>query len=387
MPAAPAVVNDVFDAVGSNASVAYAPGSINLLGEDCASSGGILLTTAIPAYAAVGIEEIDEQQLIVVYKRETTKMDFPDSVPAAFSQVPTAVAATIVALQHSLHLVPRNSNGLKVTIASTIAPGRGFGEIPAIQCALALALNARFGDRDDVPTRTRIATAIHETMVQVKGQSWPLYPYTTALRSRPDSLLCINHSDEAVTQTALPQSLALTIAYSPDVTGGSPDEERYEFFQQACAAFGVPTLASLPDSQERVADWVRARHEVHPDDEDIPTIGRAIQWLDDADASSDRARAVIGHIRHSDIQAAIAGVSRDVSERGSAPSASSVLGQIAELTDTIDCEKIARCAPCPGASLVMWSHVDDADRIASALNDGGSETIRVENTSAGAVVE
>ena len=35
----------------------------------------------------------------------------------------------------------------------------------------------------------------------------------------------------------------------------------------------------------------------------------------------------------------------------------------------------------------MWSHVDDADRIASALNDGGSETIRVENTSAGAVVE
>ena len=126
MPAAPAVVNDVFDAVGSNASVAYAPGSINLLGEDCASSGGMLLTTAIPAYAAVGIEEIDEQQLIVVYKRETTKMDFPDSVPAAFSQVPTAVAATIVALQHSLHLVPRNSNGLKVTIASTIAPGRGF---------------------------------------------------------------------------------------------------------------------------------------------------------------------------------------------------------------------------------------------------------------------
>lgn len=387
MPAAPAVVNDVFNAVGSNASVAYAPGAINLLGEDCSCSGGILLTTAIPVYAAVGIEEIDEQKLIIAYKRETTTMDFPDSVPTAFSPVPTAVAAAVVALQHSLHLVPRNSGGLKVTIASTIAPRRGFAEIPAIQSALALALNARFGDRDDVPTRTRIATALHETMQRIKGQSWPLYPYTTALRSRPDSLLCINHSDDAVTQTARPQSLALTVAYSPDITGGSPTEERYDFFQEACTAFGVPTLASLPSAQERVADWVRARHEVHPDDEDIPTIGRAVQWLDDADASSDRARAVIGHIRHSDIQAALAGVNRDVSQRGSAPSASSVLGQFASATEQIDADKVVRCAPCPGASLVAWSHIDNADAIDAALHDAGAETFRVADTAAGAVVE
>ena len=60
MPAAPAVVNDVFDAVGSNASVAYAPGSINLLGEDCASSGGMLLTTAIPALSLIHIDAADD---------------------------------------------------------------------------------------------------------------------------------------------------------------------------------------------------------------------------------------------------------------------------------------------------------------------------------------
>lgn len=387
MPAAPAVVNDVFDAVGPNASVAYAPGAINLLGEDCAASGGMLLTTAIPAYAAVGIEEIDEHKLVITYKRETTEMDFPDSVPPAFGPVPTAVAAAVVALQHSLHLVPRHSSGLKVTVASTIPANRGFAELPAIQCAVALALNARFGDRDDVPTRTRIAAAIHETMVQLKGCYWPLYPYTTALRSRPDNLVCINHSDEAVTQTARPDTLALTIAYSPDVTGGSPSEDRYEFFRDACTAFGVPTLASLPEAQERVADWVRARHEVHPDDEAIPTIGRAVQWLDDADASSDRARAVIGHIRHSDIRAAIAGVTRDVSQRGSAPSASSALGQMEAATEQIACEKVGRCTPCPGAALVMWSHSEDAEAITAAFHDAGAETIRIVDTAAGAVIE
>ena len=78
---------------------------------------------------------------------------------------------------------------------------------------------------------------------------------------------------------------------------------------------------------------------------------------------------------------------QDTPKTPETPDIDALQAQIAELTDTIDCEKIARCAPCPGASLVMWSHVDDADRIASALNDGGSETIRVENTAAGAVVE
>nr|WP_120492324.1 hypothetical protein [Corynebacterium lactis] len=385
MPAAPAVVNDVFDAVGSGASVAYAPGSIDLLGEDCSSTGGMLLASALPVHAAVGVEDIEEQKLVVVYKRDTTTMDFPDSYPEGFGPIPTAVATAIVALQHNLHLVPRTSGGLKVTIASTIPASRGFGEIPAIQSAVALALNARFGDRDDVPTRARMATAIHEAMTQAKGDSWPLFPYTVSLRSRPDSILCINHADEAVTQTTRPQSLDLTVAYSPDVTGGSPTVERYSFFRDACEAFGVPTLASLPEAQTRVADWVRARHEVHPDEE-APTIGRAVQWLDDADASSDRARAVIGHIRHSDIEAAIAGVARDVHQRHSVPSNGSVLGHIATAVAEDDRERAVRCSPCPGASLVIWSRTEDSDTVDASLSDVGAQVLHVADTSAGAVV-
>ncbi|ALA68587.1 hypothetical protein [Corynebacterium lactis] len=385
MPAAPAVVNDVFDATGPGATVAYAPGSIDLLGEDCSSSGGMLLASAIPVHAAVGVEEIEEQKLIVTYKRDTTTMDFPDSAPEGFGPIPSAVATAIVALQHGVHLVPRTSGGLKVTIASTIASSRGFGEIPAIQSALALALNARFGDRDDVPTRARMATAIHEAMTQVKDDSWPLYPYTVSLRSKPDAILCINHADEAVTQTTRPQSLNLTVAYSPDITGGSPTVERYSFFREACDAFGVPTLASLPEAQGRVADWVRARHEVHPDEE-APTIGRAVQWLDDADASSDRARAVIGHIRHSDIDAAIAGVARDIEQRDSVPSAGSALGQIASTAaETAEASAI-RCSPCPGAALVIWSPSDSAEPLQHALSDAGAQVLRIAETSAGAVV-
>ncbi len=385
MPAAPAVVNDVFNAVGADASVAYAPGSIDLLGEDCSASGGMLLATALPVHAAVGIEELDSPELVVTYKHETTTMAFPDAVPEAYGPIPTAVAAAVVALQHNMHLLPRAHNGLKVTIASTIPDNRGLGEIPAIQSALALALNARFGDRDDVPTRARIASALHETTAPLKDYAWPLHPYTASLRSQPESLLCINHADEAVTQAVRPQSLALTVAYSPDITAGSPTVRRFEFFSEACAAFGVPTLASLPDAQTRVVEWVQARHEVHPDSE-APTVARAKQWLDHADASSDRARAVIGHIRHSDITAAIAGVRRDVTQRSCQPAAGTILAELAQAIDS-GLDVSVRLSPCPGAALLVWSRSDDAPEISAALAKAGAVVVAIENTAAGAVVE
>lgn len=386
MSAAPAVVNDVFELVGDDATVAFAPGSIDLLGEDCHTSGGMLLASALPVYAAVAIEEIADPELVVEYQRQRHAMPMPDAIPEAFPPIPTAVAATLVALQHSLHLVPRNDGGLKVTIKSTIPASRGFGDIPAIQCALALALNNRFGDRDDVPTRARIATAIHELMRTHMGDEWPLHPYTVSLRSRPESLLCINHSDDAVTQTTRPNSLSLLVAYSPDVTAGSPLTERHAFFCSACGAFGVPTLAELPDSQSRIVDWVKARHEVQPDC-DAPTVSRANQWLEEADASSDRARAVIGHIRHSNIDAAIAGVNRDVEQRDSAPVSGSALGDIVAGTAKAGDKIASRCCPAPAAAVVVWSRSELTDLLNDVIEEAGGRTIRISGTDAGAVVE
>lgn len=292
----PAAVERVRESAGTDATIAHAPGSVELLGETCAATGGMLLATALPVSAAVALEPNDTGELTVISTREKTSLPMPDAVPAGYPAEVTAIAAAVVAMQHTMHLIPRTGSGLTVRWASTIPAGRGLGEIAALQSAVALAANARWGDRDDVPTRARLAAALHETAVAHYGDHWPLHPYTAALRSRPDSVLTCNHADEAVTQNQRPDNLALMVAYSPDITGASPQVERHEFFADACSAFGVPTLHGLPEAQPRVLEWVRARREVHPDG-DAPTVGRATKWLDDASGCSDRARAVSAHLQ------------------------------------------------------------------------------------------
>ena len=382
----PAAVERVREHAGPDATIAHAPGSVELLGETCAATGGMLLATALPESVAVALEPNDTGELIVASTRigDETPLPMPDAIPAGYPAEVTAVAAAVVALQHTMHLIPRTGAGVTVRWASTIPVGRGLGELAALQSAVALAANARWGDRDDVPTRARLAAALHETSADHYGDHWPLHPYTAALRSQPDSVLTCNHSDEAVTQTPRPDNLALMVAYSPDITGASPQVERHEFFAEACSAFGVPTLHGLPEAETRVIDWVRARREVQPDG-DAPTVGRATQWLDDASGCSDRARAVSAHLRHGDAAAAMAGVAHDVSVRDTAPAADSPLGRlVASLEDR---DVVARCCPARGAAVVVWAHADDADDVEAAIRRDGGSVLRVTGTDAGDTVD
>ncbi|HJG56946.1 MAG TPA: hypothetical protein K8V57_04660 [Corynebacterium xerosis] len=376
----PAAVERVRESAGTDATIAHAPGSVELLGETCAATGGMLLATALPVSAAVALEPNDTGELTVISTREETSLPMPDAVPAGYPAEVTAIAAAVVAMQHTMHLIPRTGSGLTVRWASTIPAGRGLGEIAALQSAVALAANARWGDRDDVPTRARLAAALHETAVAHYGDHWPLHPYTAALRSRPDSVLTCNHADEAVTQNQRPDNLALMVAYSPDITGASPQVERHEFFADACSAFGVPTLHGLPEAQPRVLEWVRARREVHPDG-DAPTVGRATKWLDDASGCSDRARAVSAHLRHGDTAAAMAGIAHDVAVRDTAPSPDSPLGRLVASLDGRDA--VARCCPARGAAVVVWAHADDADDVEAAIRRDGGTVLRVTDTDAG----
>lgn len=382
----PVSVRRVRDAAGAGATGAQAPGSVELLGEACASTGGMLLATALRETAAVALEPVEGDELIIAAAggaRDEIRMPMPDTVPVGYPKEATAIAAAIVAMTHVVHLVPRTT-GLKVTWASDIPANRGLGELPALQAAVALAANARWGDRDDVPTRARIATALHDLTAEHVGGHWPLHPYTAALRSNPDSVLTCNHSDEAVTQHPRPENLALMVAFSPDITGCSPQVERHRFFAEACSAFGVPTLNGLPDAESRVLEWVRARHEVHPDG-DAPTITRASQWLDDAAGCSDRARAVSAHLRHGDVAAAMNSVTLDVKIRDTAPADDSSMGQLLAATDghTV----AARCCPAPGAAVVLWAFTGHADDIAAAIRSAGGTVLRIADTDAGREVD
>ena len=153
----PVSVRRVRDAAGAGATGAQAPGSVELLGEACSATGGMLLATALSETAAVAIEPIEGDELVITAAGapayDEVRMPMPDTVPAGYPKEATAIAAAIAAMTHVVHLVPRTS-GLKVTWASDIPANRGLGELPALQAAVALAANARWGDRDDVPRCT-----------------------------------------------------------------------------------------------------------------------------------------------------------------------------------------------------------------------------------------
>lgn len=378
----PAAVRRVRESAGPGATCAYAPGSVELLGEPCAATGGMLLASALGECAAVALEPVDGNELIVESALDEVRMPMPDAVPVGYPKEATAIAAAVLAMTHTVHLIPRGE-GLKVTWASDVPADRGLGELAALQSAVALAANSRWGDRDDVPTRARIAAALHSTTAEYIGVPWPLHPYTAALRSNPDSVLTCNHSDEAVTQHQRPANLALLVGYSPDITGPSPQVDRHNFFADACTAFGVPTLNGLPESESRVLEWVRARHEVHPDG-NAPTLARASQWLDDTSGCSDRARAVSAHLRHGDVAAAMASVNHDTVARDSAPTPDSVLGQLVAAVE--DHPVATRCCTAPGAVVVVWAYSDQADEVEEALRRAGGSVLRITETDAGAAV-
>lgn len=363
---------------------AQAPGSVELLGDPCSRSGGMVVASALPVYSAVAMTPDQSGELTVIYREESFTTPLPDSVPEGLPWVVESVALAVNALQHSMHLIPLNGTGMTVTVDSDVPADRGLGAFSSIECAVALAANEVWGDRDDVPTRAKLASTIHDVSSRHIGYETPLHPFTTALRSHQDSILVCNHADGAVTQLERPESVELIIATSPDTTGSRARSDRPAFFTEACKAFGVPTLAELPNSETRVLEWIRARHEVGSPS-DLPTESRAESWMDDASASSDRAHALSAHIRHGNIPALLACIRTDVNLRALAPAEGSSLGHIyaAALAAGAACRPLSG----QGAALVAWAPSEIADDVAAAMRSAGADLIVATGTDAGRVVE
>ena len=93
----PAAVELVRESAGTDATIAHAPGSVELLGETCAATGGMLLATALPVSADVALEPNDTGELIVASTRigDETPLPMPDAIPAGYPAEVTAVAAAV----------------------------------------------------------------------------------------------------------------------------------------------------------------------------------------------------------------------------------------------------------------------------------------------------
>lgn len=363
---------------------AQAPGSVEILGDPCTRAGGMLITSALPVYAAVALTPDTSGELTVNYRGDTFSTPLPDSVSDDLPWVVEAVALAVNALQHNTHQIPVNDIGMTVTVDTDVPENRGLGAFSSIECAVALAANAVWGDRDDTPTRAKLASTLHEVSSRHLGYETPIHPFTTALRSQPDSILVCNHADGAVTQMERPDSMSLLIASSPDTIGSRARSDRPEFFTDACRAFGVPTLAELPDSETRVLEWVRARHDVGSED-DLPTENRAESWMEETSASSDRAHALAGHIKHGNVPAALACIKTDVNLSGLAPSPDTTIGRI--YSTALNAGAACRPVSGHGAALVAWAPVESAEEVATALHAAGADVIRASGTNSGRIVE
>ncbi|MBV7295812.1 hypothetical protein KRX51_07790 [Corynebacterium sp. TAE3-ERU12] len=366
----------------SGAAAAHAPGSIELIGEPCSRTGGMLITAALPVSAAVALVPTKDGTLTVRSNGSVHTMDMPESVPEDLPQPVASVAAAVVALAHIIHVIPRMDAGLDITIESDIPAQRGLGDIAAVQSAIALAANELWGDRDDVPARARLASALQEAQAAHVGEHVPLYPYTAALRAKAGHVLLCNHADGAVTQLPLPDQVALTALCSADLTGGSAPANRHGFFADACRTFGVPTLAALPDADTRVVEWIRARHEVDANSE-APTEGRAARWLEETAGSSDRARALSGHIRHGDVSACLATIRVDTRTRDKSIDPDNPLGRL--ITAANNAGAACRCVSAPGAAAVAWGPAELAEDIRGAIHGAGGWELPLTGAAAGLI--
>ena len=95
--------------------VARAPGSVELLGESCTATGGMLLTAALPVDAAVAVAVTDSGNLVVRDGEEVHEMPMPGAPVHGLPPTATAVADAVAALQNAVHLAPHAGRGLDVS--------------------------------------------------------------------------------------------------------------------------------------------------------------------------------------------------------------------------------------------------------------------------------
>ncbi|MEZ2120867.1 galactokinase family protein [Corynebacterium sp. CCM 9203] len=194
-------------------------------------------------------------------------------------------------------LISRETPGFDITIISDIPPGCGLGEHAAAETAFALGLADLAGHQPDAPLRTRIADVCTQAASLFGGTPPMRARHTTALRGGTGQVLSvIDYADGSVTQAPSPAPLSyrpylVTVpagSVEPSGSGVSELKRRGDFIELASRIYGVESLRLLPDSEERVIDWLETVHEVRGP-EAQPPVAEAAGWMGFLTAETRRA--------------------------------------------------------------------------------------------------
>ena len=204
-------------------------------------------------------------------------------------------------------MLSRDTQGLDITVVSTIPVGVGLGEVEAAEVATALAL---FTDEThDAPTRARLAEVCSQS-ANMFAEITPLRArHTLALRGEQGKMSVIDYADGSVTQVPHPvgksTGLEAFVVCAPghaDLTADSGQiRHRQEFIDAATRAFSVESLRLLPDATTRVIDWLQAVIEVAGRG-DLPTVDQARSWLGFWEAETLRVQHLCSALRSRRLQ-------------------------------------------------------------------------------------
>jgi galactokinase len=246
-----------------------APGRLNLIGEHVDYAGGLCLPLALPLHTVVAAATREDSRL----RLRSLHPDAPpwDGVleevgpghPAGWAGYPAGV---IWALGSQIC-------GLDLLVGESVPPGAGLASSAALECAVALAVDALCGLGLAATSigRARLAAACQRAENEVVGAPTGGMDQLASLCCRAGHALLLDCRDQTMRHVPLDLVAAGLVLLAIDTRAPHRNVDgqyaaRRRSAEQAAVALGVPTLRDAPrDRVERLADPLlrkRARHVV-----------------------------------------------------------------------------------------------------------------------------
>lgn len=184
-----------------------APGRVNLIGEHTDYNGGLCLPIALPhrTYAAVrATPGSDVVRLVSAQERaEVREVALADVGPGTVEGWPAYVAGVAWALREAGHAV----GGFEVAVDSCVPYGAGLSSSAALECAVAVALDALFGlglagtvEHPDDAGRTVLVDACRRAENEIAGAPTGGLDQSSSLRTQAGHALLLDCLDASVRQ-------------------------------------------------------------------------------------------------------------------------------------------------------------------------------------------
>ncbi len=246
--------------------IAEAPGRVNLIGEHIDYSEGFVLPFAIAdrAYAAIAARE-DGLVRIASYQRKEKifTIDINDVKPGSKGDWEKYVLGVIWTLGIT--------TGVEILVDGTVPSGAGLSSSAALECSVAVALNALFSlDK----TKEDLARATQKAENDYVGMPCGIMDQSVSLMAEAGAALlldCRDLSTESIPFNVADAGLELLIidtqAHHALVDGGYA--ERRASCESVAAKLDIPsmrhlTLETLEANRDKLTDteFIRARHAV-----------------------------------------------------------------------------------------------------------------------------